>query len=107
MILDPFMGGGMTVVESLRLGCRVIGIAVRRDGRTRVLLANLSPEPQQVTVQNLGGSVRVRRIDETNAQEAMTAPEAFRAEAGEVLQTTEGRLEIRLLPYAVVRVDSV
>ncbi|OGG57257.1 MAG: hypothetical protein A3F84_24320, partial [Candidatus Handelsmanbacteria bacterium RIFCSPLOWO2_12_FULL_64_10] len=26
VILDPFMGGGTTVVESLRLGCRVIGI---------------------------------------------------------------------------------
>lgn len=26
LILDPFMGGGTTVVEALRLGCSVIGI---------------------------------------------------------------------------------
>jgi Adenine-specific DNA methylase containing a Zn-ribbon len=26
MVLDPFMGGGTTVVEALRLGCKVIGI---------------------------------------------------------------------------------
>ena len=26
MVLDPFMGGGTTVVEALRLGCRVTGI---------------------------------------------------------------------------------
>ncbi len=26
MILDPFMGGGTTIVEALRLGCKVIGI---------------------------------------------------------------------------------
>jgi tRNA G10 N-methylase Trm11 len=26
VILDPFMGGGTTVVEPLRLGCKVIGV---------------------------------------------------------------------------------
>jgi len=28
IILDPFMGGGTTVVEALRLGCKVIGIDI-------------------------------------------------------------------------------
>jgi len=28
VVLDPFMGGGTTVVEALRLGCRVIGVDV-------------------------------------------------------------------------------
>jgi putative DNA methylase len=28
IILDPFMGGGTTVVEALRLGCKVIGLDV-------------------------------------------------------------------------------
>lgn len=26
LILDPFMGGGTTIIEALRLGCRVIGV---------------------------------------------------------------------------------
>src|SRR5262249_32758795 len=26
LVLDPFMGGGTTVVEALRLGCHVIGV---------------------------------------------------------------------------------
>lgn len=28
IVLDPFMGGGTTVVEALRLGCRVIGVDI-------------------------------------------------------------------------------
>ena len=28
IVLDPFMGGGTTVVEALRLGCRVAGVDV-------------------------------------------------------------------------------
>jgi hypothetical protein len=103
--VGEFAGGEVLPAQSSET-LKVDGLVLRRDGRTRVLLANLTPEPQQVTLQNLGGSVRVRCLDETNAQEAMAAPEAFRAEAGEVLQTTEGRLEIRLLPYAIARMDN-
>ena len=28
IILDPFMGGGTTIIESLRLGCKVIGVDI-------------------------------------------------------------------------------
>ncbi len=28
LVLDPFMGGGTTVVEALRLGCRVVGVDI-------------------------------------------------------------------------------
>ena len=38
---------------------------------------------------------------------AMSSPEDFRAEEGESMQTTEGTLELSLLPYAIVRIDSV
>ena len=52
------------------------------------------------------GTVRVRRLDETNAQTAMVSPEAFREETGEFAQTTEGTLELNLLPYAVVQINT-
>ncbi|MEW6215619.1 MAG: DNA methyltransferase, partial [Nitrospirota bacterium] len=28
IVLDPFMGGGTTIVEALRLGCKVIGVDI-------------------------------------------------------------------------------
>jgi hypothetical protein len=47
----------------------------------------------------------VRALDETNAEDAMVSPEAFRAQPGEMQQTTSGALELELLPHAIVRLD--
>ena len=84
---------------------RVDGLAVFRNGRTRVLLSNMTGEPQRVVVENLGDSVRVRRLDETNALEAMRAPEAFRDRDGGIRKTRRGKLRPDLLPYATVLID--
>jgi hypothetical protein len=82
------------------------GFAVRQDGITRALLANFTGRPQAVTVEGLGRRVRLRHLDETNAERAMAAPEAFREEAGEERPTAGGRLELVLRPCAVVRLDT-
>jgi len=84
----------------------VDGLALRKDGKTRVLLANLSHEPQSVSVDGLTRTVHVRHLNETNAEEAMRSPEDFRAQEAEAVQTSEGVLALRLLPYAVVRIDT-
>lgn len=99
--------GGQVIPTTSSDALKVDGLALRKDGRTRVLLANLSPETQQVSVQNLSQGVRVRHLNEANAEAAMSSPEDFRAEEGESMQTTEGALELSLLPYAIVRIDSV
>ena len=52
------------------------------------------------------GTVRVRHLNETNAQTAMTSPENFREEMGELVGDAEDTLELNLLPYAVVQIDS-
>ena len=85
---------------------KVEGIALRKNGKTRTLLANLTPDSQQVRVQDLAETARVRRLDETNAQYAMASPETFQAETSELLQTTNGTLELNLLPYALIHIDS-
>jgi len=103
--LGEFAGGQVVPTRSSDPLC-VDGLAVRRDGQTRIILANLSPEPQRVAVQNLSPQVRVRTLDETNAEVAMTSPEEFRARPGQRVQTTAGALELHLLPYALARIDA-
>jgi len=98
--------GGQVVPTRSSDPLRVDGLAVRRDGQTRVILANLSPEPQRVTVQDFCPQVRVRTLDETNAEAAMTSPEDFCAQVGQLVQTTAGALELHLLPYALARIDA-
>ncbi len=85
---------------------RVDGFAMRKDGRTRVLLANLRPETQRVHVHGIDGRVRVRILDETNAEEAMRAPEQFRAHVGTSQAIDAGPLILTLRPYAVARIDT-
>jgi hypothetical protein len=86
---------------------RLEGLTLQKDGRTRTLLASFSPGPLEVVVRNLGAQVRVRLLDETSAEEALRAPEAFRAAPDERLTTSDGNLALTLRPYALVRIDSV
>ena len=98
--------GGEVLVSKSSDPLKVEGIALRRNGKTRILLANLTPDPQQVNVQDLAETVRVRHLDETNAHDAMASPEAFRQEGGELVQTTNSTLELNMLPYAIAQIDS-
>jgi hypothetical protein len=98
--------GGKVVPTVSSDPLRVDGLAVVKDGRRRVIVANLTPEPQRVMVGNLNERVRVRHLNEMNAEEAMSSPEVFRSQSGDTLQTAAGNLSLNLLPYAVARIDS-
>ena len=103
--VGEFAGGEILVSKSSD-PLKVEGIVLRKNGKTRTLLANLTADSQQVRVGNLTGTVRVRHLDETNAQYAMASLEAFRAETGELVGDAEGTLELDLLPYAIAQIDS-
>ncbi len=103
--VGEFVGGEVLASKSSD-PLKVEGITLRKDGKTRILLANLTPDSQQVRVQNLAATVRVRCLDETNAQYAMSSSEVFRAEIGELVESAEGTLELNLLPYATAQIDS-
>lgn len=86
------------LVEALVLGT---------EGGIRVLLANLTDEPRDVTVQVPGAwSARLRVLDEHSYARAVGSPTAFRGESGEELAIEEGTMRLTLLPYAVTRIHA-
>ena len=103
--VGEFVGGEVLASKSSD-PLKVEGISLRKNGKTRTLLANLTPDSQKVRAQNLAATVRVRLLDETNAQVAMSSPEAFRSRTGEPVRTAEGILALNLLPYAIAQIDN-
>ncbi len=104
--VGEFAGGNVLPSQSgqpLKVEC----LALARDERQRVLLANLTGETIPVAVRGLATtSVLVKRLEETTVWAATVNPRAFRESDAERLRTTDGALRIDLFPYSVVRVDS-
>ena len=99
--------GGSVVPSTSNAPLKVDGIALKKADKTRVLLANLNPEPQLVRMlyPKLTKYVRVKHLNETNAEQAMRSPESFRRDQGLLLQTSGNQIELCLLPYGLVRID--
>ena len=81
------------------------GITIKKGGRRRIILANLSLSPLEVKVKDLAENVLVRHLNETNIQAAKKTPEGFRAELGQRLSTFNGNLTLDLDSYAIARID--
>jgi len=92
----PWTSGNDLIVE---------GIGLTKNGKTRILLANLTDRTQKVRLACplLKGEVSLTRMDESNVMAAMTMAGVFRTDNGDVI--TGSPLELELLPYAVLRVD--
>lgn len=99
--------GAQVIATSTSDPLRLDGLALRRDGLLRVLVASLSARSQPVLVRGLGAQARVRIMDETNAEAAMRWPERFRAQAAAPIATNGGTLALELRPYALVLIDTV
>ncbi len=97
--------GGEVVASTSSNTLQIDGLAMRKNGKTRVVLANLSTDLQQVKVHNLGHQVYIHQLDESNVKVAMQFPEQFRDGKGDLQYTTDGTLSVGLLPYAIIRID--
>ncbi len=88
------------------LPLEVVGLTLLdAQNRRRILVANLQPRVQELKIKTGSCSGRLRRLNASNAEDAMRAPEKFRAEAGEPVQAAGGKIEVRLEPYEIVRLD--
>ena len=76
-----------------------------RSSTLDLTLANLVSKVQQLTVQNLSASVHIRHLNESNVEQAMQSPEAFRSQTFKKQLTVNGSLKLELLPYALVCID--
>lgn len=103
----PFAGGEVRPVASSE-PLRAVGLMLVKDGRHRLLCANVTAEPQQVGVALPEGvEVRVHYLDETNVYRAVREPEAFRQAHRHPVQVEAAGLRLQLRPYAYVRIDSI
>jgi hypothetical protein len=98
--------GGEVVAGGPSDALAVNGLALRKDGRLRMLVANMTAEPKNVIVYGLPAEVSARTLDASNAEAAMRAPETYRAAAGQRMASVAGELALELSPYAVARLDA-
>ncbi len=101
-------GGGEVIPLSSSVPLRACALALRQGPRKRVMIANLTPELQEVLLDAtlLGPRPRAKYLDEHSFEVAVKSPESFRREIGSILEPVAGTLRIALLPYSVVRLSS-
>lgn len=104
--VGEFKGGTVQPLGSGAPG-HCVGMALNTNGRTRMLLANLTAQTERVRLALNMAQWRTKLLDETTVLEAMRTPEEFRANAGEIVHAHENTVELILRPYAVARIDSL
>ncbi len=75
--VGEFEGGQALAVESSH-PLSIAAMALSRDRRFRLLLANLGPDPCAIALLNVPRLRQIRRLDESTVLTAMTQPESFR-----------------------------
>ncbi|MFI5262376.1 MAG: hypothetical protein ACHQZR_07475 [Candidatus Limnocylindrales bacterium] len=94
----------VTAIPSTPL--EVAALAMHTPRGTRVLLANLTPGPLEVSVGPLAsGTGQVRVLDTTTALEAMLTPARFRRRRQRI-SVERGSARLRLAPFAYLRLDA-
>ena len=104
--VGDFAGGEVVSSRSSR-PLEVEALALRSGARTRLLVANFTPEVRGVVVRLPGTppAVRVTLLDGDAAVAAGRDPEGFRSLPGARQELAGGPLRVCLPPFAIARID--
>ncbi len=96
-----FAGGEVIAVQSGDV-FKVEGLLLKHGARQALWLANLTAHQQSATMTGIAQAVRLRRLNEQNAEAAMREPEIFRRQFEPSHLSADS---ITLSPFEVVRLD--
>ncbi len=96
--------GGEVVHSTSAFPLTVDGLALRNNGKQRVLLANYTAQSQTVAVAGFSGPVEHKQLHADNVMQAMKNPMIFNNQPTQTLQS-DGTLTIKLHPYAFAQLD--
>ena len=101
------MSGSEILGGTPRPSRTLAGMTLQVRGRRRTLIANLGPENAPAVVRGVRGvgRARVRYLDESTVERACRMPDQYRGDPGTMAAARRGDLELKLLPYAVARID--
>ncbi|TVR70003.1 MAG: hypothetical protein EA415_13500 [Sphaerobacteraceae bacterium] len=88
---------------------RVDGCMLQANGKRAILIANLTPDEQQIDVPLPDDMPQpgIRILDETNAELATTDPDAFRAGSFGTIEPQNGVIPVTLKPFAFARISDI
>ena len=103
--VGEFAGGEVREVRSSD-GLSAIGLALAKNGRTRLLVANLSDRARSIRILGLApGDVELFHLDANNETIARSDPEAFSRRSGQWLSVSRKPLQLHLAPYGIAQLD--
>ncbi|MBX3014086.1 MAG: hypothetical protein KF832_21375 [Caldilineaceae bacterium] len=97
--------GGVVVASSSSEPLQVEALLLEKAGRSRLLCANFTGQPQTVVVPLGVGQGQLRLLDEANVEAAMATPSAYPSQAPKALASTGDKLTFSLPPFAMACVD--
>ena len=103
--IGQFAGGQVREVHSTDT-LSAVGMAITKNGRNRLMLANLADQPQKITIRGIASeNAELFRLNDTNFASSNGDPERFASRSGQPLTIDQQTVTLRIAPYGIARID--